>query len=52
MAAVTTFVFVAVVLCAAVAFRASVAFGRTLHRLEPIPVRTRSQRIADLRRPR
>jgi hypothetical protein len=52
MAAVTTYAFVGLVLWTVVAFLASVTVGRTLRRMEPIPVRTRSQRIADARRTR
>jgi hypothetical protein len=52
MAAVVTYAFVGVVLWTVVAFLAAVAVGRTLRRLEPIPVRTSSQRIVDLRRTR
>ena len=50
MAAVATFVFVGFVLWTFVAFLAAVVVGRTLRRLEPVPVRSRARRVVDLRR--
>jgi len=52
MAAVATYAFVGFAVWTVVAFVAAVAIGRSLHRMEPIPVRTSSRRIVDLRRPR
>ena len=52
MAAVATLAFVAFALWTVVSFFAAVVIGRTLRRLEPIPVRTSSQRVVDLRRVR
>ena len=52
MAAVATFAFVGIAVWTVVAFIAAVFIGRTLRRMEPIPVRTSSQRVVDLRRVR
>ena len=52
MAAVATLAFVAFALWTVVSFFAAVVVGRTLRRLEPIPVRSSSRRIVDLRSPR
>lgn len=49
MAAVATFALVGLVLWTVVSFAASVAIGRTFR---PIPVRTSSRRIVDLRNSR
>jgi hypothetical protein len=49
MAAVVTLVFVGVGLWTGLSFVAAVVVGRTLRRLEPIPVRGRASRIVDLR---
>ena len=51
-AAVATLAFVAFALWTVVSFFAAVVIGRTLRRLEPIPVRISSQRVVDLRRVR
>jgi len=52
MTAVVTFAFLGLVLWTVVSFVAALAVGRTLRRLEPIPVRTSPQRVVDLRRAR
>jgi hypothetical protein len=49
MAAVVTLVFVAVGVWTGLSFLAALAVGRSLRRLEPIPVRTRAPRYVDLR---
>jgi len=52
MVAVATFAIVGIAVWTVLAFAASVVIGRTLRRMEPIPVRTSSRRIVDLRGPR
>jgi len=52
MAAVVTLVFVGVGLWTALSFASALVVGRILRRLEPIPVRARTPRVVDLRRPR
>jgi hypothetical protein len=49
MAAVVTLVFVGVGFWTGLSFVAAVVVGRSLRRLEPIPVRARASRIVDLR---
>ncbi len=52
MAAVVQLVALVLAIWTAVAMLVAVAVGRTIRRLEPIPVRVRPQRIVDLRRTR
>ena len=52
MAAVATFAFVGIAVWTVVAFAAAVVIGHALRRMEPIPVRTSSRRIVDLRQSR
>jgi hypothetical protein len=52
MAAVATFALVGIAVWTLVAFVAALVLGHTLRRLEPVPVRTSSRRIVDLRQSR
>jgi len=51
MVAVATFAFVGIAVWTLVSFVAAVVIGQALRRLEPVPVRTSSRRIVDLRQP-
>jgi hypothetical protein len=50
MAAVVTLVFVGVALWTGLSFVAAVVVGRTMRRLQPIPVRVSARRVVDPRR--
>jgi hypothetical protein len=52
MAAVASYAYLGITLWTLVSLVAAVLVGRALRRLEPIPVRARSSRVVDLRRPR
>ena len=52
MAAVATLALVGLALWTVLSFAVAVAIGRAFHRMEPIPVRTSSRRIVDLRNSR
>jgi hypothetical protein len=52
MAAVFSSAYLGIAVWTLVSFVAAVIVGRALRRLEPIPVRVRSPRVVDLRRPR
>jgi len=52
MAAVVSSAYFGIAVWTLVSFVAAVLVGRALRRLEPIPVRARSSRVVDLRRPR
>jgi len=49
MAAVVTLIFVGVAFWTALSVVAAVVIGRTMRRVEPIPVRVSARRVVDLR---